>query len=288
MKLYVPAQVGANVYDDLFEPLGDADVQRSLAFPPDDAPPAAPASEADAVHAQIAAQLAPRDGGVVKSSRRVNLYLSACFRGLYFDAPEFDRHRRAYAAAYAARVRVRDRSVNAAFAEVAARLAGAYVVGVHKRVATPATEQMQRRLRIPAAATFADVAARLFVARGGFQRRALVYLATDDAAAPPAFRSVFGDRLVVRDGVRRTDGGVRNGVMNEVHNQPGSGLQEARDALLDALILAHCCDVLVHVDSNVVLSVACMNADLELVHAAEHSDDAADRHDQFTELTSEE
>ena len=35
--------------------------------------------------------------------------------------------------------------------------------------------------------------------------------------------------------------------------------------------------------NNVVLSVAYMNDELELVHAAAHSDDPADRYDQFTE-----
>ena len=156
-----------------------------------------------------------------------------------------------------------------------------YAIGVHKRVATPATEQMQRRLRIPAVATFVDVAMHLWLARGGGARRVVVYLASDDDAAPPAFRAAFGDdHLVVRDDVRRTAGGVAGGAMNEVHNQPGCGLREAQDALLDALCLAEC-DVMVHVDSNVALSVAYMNADLELVHAATHSDDAADREDQF-------
>ena len=123
-------------------------------------------------------------------------------------------------------------------------------MGVHKRVATPATVQMQRRMWVPSIETFVQRALGLFVARGGGARNLRVYLASDDAAAPPAFKDVFGDALYVFDDVRRTAGGIKGGKMNEVHNQPGCGLDEARDALADALCLS-ACDVLVHVDSNV-------------------------------------
>lgn len=285
---YGSEAAGTNVFDALFEPVGRADDQARLDFGPP--PAAAEDGDRDAggdgrgrAYDAILENVNRSGGdGVVRSHARVNLYLSACFRGLYFDAPEYAAHRRAYCAQYRTRIRVSDPWLLTERAAVRRRLAGAYAIGVHKRVATPATEQMQRRLRIPSVATFADVAAHLYVARGGGQRRVVVYLATDDATAPPVFRDVFGDALVVRDAVRRTEGGVAGGAMNEVHNQPGCGLQEARDALLDALCLAEC-DVVIHVDSNVALSVAYMNCDLELVHAAAHSDDPADREDQFTD-----
>jgi len=98
-----------------------------------------------------------------------------------------------------------------------------------------------------------------------------IYLATDDADAEASFRAAFGEKLHVRQGVRRVSGGVFDDLsLNEVHirsagNPDGGSLQDAVDVLCDAVLLSHCAHVL-HMDSNVSSAVAIMNPNSEMHH----------------------
>ena len=73
--------------------------------------------------------------------------------------------------------------------------------------------------------------------------------------------------------MQRVPGGLNaDGTLNEVHikspHNPGCSVADAADVVADAMLLA-CCDVVLHMDSNVTSAVACMNPESRMVHITE-------------------
>lgn len=210
--------------------------------------------------------------------RRFNLFFMNVFRGRFLRGPRAAGRRRLYARAAgevfrlgAATARARDDAL-ATVAE--RRAAGARMLGVHRRVDNPGTARMQLAQALPCTEDYIR-AVRLLEARRGAPTPAVVFLATDDLGAVEAFRAAFGDRLLVRD-ARRSLGGVNEQRLPaEVHGQPGERLdvEDARDCLVDALLLAEC-DAFVHADSNVTIAAGIMNPDAEAVHIEDIVSDA--------------
>ena len=184
--------------------------------------------------------------------------------------------RAAYHEAFAAHVRVRHAGLAQTVASVGAQLRAGFALGVHKRVYNPGTAEYQGNRTFPSCEGFVEATRRaisLLEARTG-RRVTVVYLATDDAAAPALFERAFGSRLLVRSGVTRAGGGLNaDGTLNEVHvlsphNPYAQTLQEAVDVVADAMLLAACAAV-VHVDSNVTSSVGYMSPSVEMLHVAD-------------------
>ena len=134
-----------------------------------------------------------------------------------------------------------------------------YVLGVHKRLACSEMVACQLSQRSPSSKEYLR-RARELLARAPQGRKA-VFLATDDAQAARDFM-VLDVQLVCRE-VKRSEGGVReDGTDNEVHRGP-CGEWDAEDALVDALCLARCQE-LIGVDSNLSIFAALWNPELRL------------------------
>eukprot|EP00435_Cladocopium_sp_Y103_P042555 s454_g11.t2 len=100
----------------------------------------------------------------------------------------------------------------------------------------------------------------------------VLYLATDEVQTAEAFRKALPPgsqiQLCCREEVKRSRGGVRpDGIDNEVHRSPCEAL-DAEDALLDALCLSQCTD-LVCIDSNLSIFVCMLNPKIR-VHPMSH------------------
>ncbi len=95
------------------------------------------------------------------------------------------------------------------------------------------------------------------IARG---REVAVVLATDVENVVDEFRAAFGANLVVQPGVQRSTNDAQR------HERTGDGsLEDARQVLVDALMLARC-DVVIHVTSNIVTAVGYLNPALRMVY----------------------
>lgn len=89
-----------------------------------------------------------------------------------------------------------------------------------------------------------------------------IFLASDEEFVVERFRSVFGQRVVVRNALRSIDGRSIHG-----HYDKGliaSGNVKAVDVLVDALILARC-DIIIRSHSRVTAFSLCMNNNLKFV-----------------------
>lgn len=201
---------------------------------------------------------------------RVNPVFKNMLRGLMWTMPpkDLDALRHAYVAAAAARFfRPSPRILR--FVEEACALwpkAATRVVGVHKRLGTHEVAHCQLSQRAPTSVEFITRVRALLADTPG---NAVVFLATDDASAADDFQEAFplgcGVALRCRDGVKRSCGGIRaDGVVNEVHRSPCE-VSDAEDALVDALCLARCTD-LVCMDSNLSIFVTLTNPDIR-IHA---------------------
>jgi len=212
---------------------------------------------------------APSDAVVLTG--RCNPVFMNMLRGYVWTLPEeaLTDFRRRYAAASVGAVRpvprVRDRVDEICGAWESTK---AYAVGVHKRLGTPEVAACQLSQRAPAPSEFI-ACARAALMKVEASTRRVVFLATDDLNAVEAFIDAFppdgsgGAQLVCRSGVKRTEGGLReDGVDNEVHRSPCEA-QDAEDALIDALCLARCSD-LVCIDSNLSIFVALTNPEIRL------------------------
>ncbi|CAK9044871.1 Hypothetical protein SCF082_LOCUS25428 [Durusdinium trenchii] len=95
----------------------------------------------------------------------------------------------------------------------------------------------------------------------------MVLLASDDDQAVAAFQDSFGDRLLCREAVKRSQGGINERKLpREVHGQEERlSLEDAQDCLIDALLLAEC-DAFVHADSNLTIAVGIMNPHSSAFH----------------------
>jgi hypothetical protein len=141
-------------------------------------------------------------------------------------------------------------------------LSGRFCIGIHRRVGNPMVLNLQRDGTIPSIERLvACVRAKV---RSYAATDWAVFLATDDADAVPLLRQEFGERLVVRDQVRRTtaDG-------PEVHCSAWGklSLADAEDVLIDTLLLARC-DVLLHASSSISTMAGLLNPALCLVRVA--------------------
>jgi hypothetical protein len=147
--------------------------------------------------------------------------------------------------------RIYDRSLN-----------GRLCIGIHRRVGNPLVSNLQGDGAVPSIERFVECA-RAQV-RSCAATDWAVFLATDDADAVPLLRQEFGQRLVVRDQVRRTTADEA-----EVHFSDWGelSLADAEDVLIDTLLLARC-DVLLHASSSVSTMAGLLNPTLCLVRVA--------------------
>ena len=243
---YWPARSGACVWRELFEPVHRA------------ARPAVEEEEDDEAPAM----------GV---HLRWNYLFSGRFRWRLRGSRFARGQRAAYHAVYKRWVRLRHPQLLRDLATLGAALRAGDSIGVHKRVDTPGTAAYQGTKRVPTAADF--VAAVRRVAARMARPPTHIFLATDCALAEATFRAAFGERLVVRQGVQRTPGGVNaDHTLNEAHirspHNPEPGFNNALDVLTDAILLSHCGRVL-HMDSNVSSAVGIINPELEMLHVAD-------------------
>ena len=141
------------------------------------------------------------------------------------------------------------------------RLAGKHVIAVHRRTPSSAVAGNQLDGHIPSLQDFI-AATRQARQRAGDQET-IVFVATDDAHAADAYRSAFGDEVVVRDDVTRV---VQNEAEVEVHTRPFDEVlfKDAEDVVIDTWCLA-LCDDLLHISSNIATAASYLNPDLNLV-----------------------
>lgn len=131
--------------------------------------------------------------------------------------------------------------------------AGEHSVGVHYRHPDHGVECPRD---IPPIDVFVERTRRLLHRRS----RASVVLATDVHEAVDAFRSAFGDRLVVQPGVAR----VHLAERQNAHAATAS-VTLGEQALIDALLLTRC-GTLLHTTSNLATAVGYMNPRLRMVY----------------------
>jgi hypothetical protein len=132
-------------------------------------------------------------------------------------------------------------------------LNGRFCIGIHRRVGNPLVSNLQRDGAVPSIERFVEcVRAKV---RSCAATDWAVFLATDDADAAPLLRQEFGQRLVVRDQVRRTTADEA-----EVHFSDWGkvSLADAEDVLIDTLLLTRC-DVLLHASSSVSTIAGMLN-----------------------------
>jgi hypothetical protein len=141
---------------------------------------------------------------------------------------------------------------------------GRFCIGVHRRVGNALVARLQKDGKTPSLEwIISRVESILSVAAKAGHADHTVYLATDDAEAVGAFKSAFGDRLIVRENVQRT---TARGT--EVHYGEWSqvSITDAEDVLIDTVVLSQC-NVLVHTSSSVSTVASIMNPALILVRA---------------------
>ena len=215
--------------------------------------------------------------------RRLNMLLCSVYRGM--TAAEGDggssfyaSHRQQYSALCAKYIKVRhpavlkaieagkaalDAAANAAEGPEAKRV---YRLAVHKRVSTPAVINAQTSNSLPATSVYIDAARKALTERAN-EGSGVIWLASDDSEAVAAFKAAFGHGCIVREGVKRTTGGVcDDGRSNEVHNLAGGAtLEDAADVLIDAIMMSEC-DECIHADSNVTIAAAIFNPTMRMTH----------------------
>ena len=190
----------------------------------------------------------------------------------------FASHRQQYSALCANHIKVRHPAVLKAVEAGKAALDAAintseagevkrvYKLAVHKRVSTPAVINAQSSNSLPATPVYIE-AARKALAERAPESSGVIWLASDDSEAVAAFKAAFGHRCIVREGVKRTAGGVcDDGRSNEVHNLAGGAtLKDAADVLIDAMMMSEC-DECIHADSNVTIAAAIFNPTMRMTH----------------------
>merc|ERR1719329_1677799 len=168
---------------------------------------------------------APDGAGVMPS--RVNCVFMNMLRGYFWSLPaaELSKIRRQYKSAMS--VMEHSDRVRSAVEDICGswELGACAVVGVHKRLDTPEVAACQLSQRNPPSAEFISKAREILSAPAHRGKRHVLFLATDDEKAVRAFSSEFPDgspiELVIRSGVKRSEGGVRDdGIDDEVHRSP--------------------------------------------------------------------
>ena len=134
-------------------------------------------------------------------------------------------------------------------------MAGHYRVGVHCRHPNHDSECLHRS---PSLRRYIAAVRALLPA----DRSWVVFLATDYEPAVAAFRSAFGERLVIQSGVRRA---LATGDEQMHHGNSEPGVELGEQVLIDALLLARC-DAFVHVTSNLATAVGYMNPETRMVY----------------------
>jgi hypothetical protein len=129
-----------------------------------------------------------------------------------------------------------------------------YCVGVHYRHPAHDSECLYP---IPSPEVFIERARRMLPEKG----TVAVFLATDLEPVVDAFRSVFGESLVLQPGVRR----ARSASEKEVHRQGAPDPELAEQVLIDCLLLAKC-DAMLHVASNIATAAGYINPRLKMVY----------------------
>lgn len=169
------------------------------------------------------------------------------------------RQRAEYHRTLAARVTVANARVRDEVSSLQARASDRFRIGLHRRVPNAAVPNVHRDGKVPSLQAFIDTV-RAVLPRAG-NREWLVILATDDLTSVNALREVFGERLIVREGIQRT-----TPADVEVHYQEWGhlSLRDAEDVLIDTLLLASC-NVLLHTSSSITTAAALLNPSLELV-----------------------
>lgn len=133
---------------------------------------------------------------------------------------------------------------------------GCPAVGVHVR-GTDARQGIEDRATVPSETIHVEIAERLQQAPDS-----VLFIATDETSILRTFQDRYGSRVRYRECVRSLDGRSIHG-----HYDAGvtaSGLDKARDVVLDALILARC-DFLIRTHSAVTTYSLCRNPSLPYV-----------------------
>ncbi len=164
------------------------------------------------------------------------------------------RWRRIYHRLYRRYVRIRPSVREGADRIYQSGMAARYCVGVHYRHPAHDSECLYP---IPSPEVFIERARRMLPKR----RLGAVFLATDLEPVVDAFRSVFGESLILQPGVRR----ARSASEKEVHRQGAPGLELGEQVLIDCLLLAKC-DAMLHVASNIATAAGYLNPRLKMVY----------------------
>ena len=198
-------------------------------------------------------------------THRFNFLLVNVFRGQFLRGPSAAKRREEYAEVASQCLqpcpevlKLRDRILE--------QRGPGVLIGVHKRVDNPGTARMQLEQRMLRTECYIDAALKL-VHRYSQHGTPTVFLATDDEPAVSAFRAAFGQHLILNESAKRTEGGINDSRLpREVHGQPTRlTIADARDCLVDALVLASC-DAVIHADSNVSIAAGIMNPKSDVYH----------------------
>jgi hypothetical protein len=255
-------QIGTNVWVELFEPITQ------------------PCSAETGPDQDAACEAATQP---VMLGRRLNMLLCSVYRGMTTGedgggSSYFASHRQQYSVLCKTHIKVRHPAVlkaveagkaalNAAANAELGEQKRAYRLAVHKRVSTPAVINAQTSNSLPPTSVYIAAAQTALAERGGEEGSGVIWLASDDNEAVDAFQAAFGDRCIVREGVKRTNGGVcEDGRSNEVHNLAGGAtVEDAADVLIDAMMMSEC-DECLHADSNVTIAAAIFNPTMRMTH----------------------
>lgn len=132
-------------------------------------------------------------------------------------------------------------------------------IGVHRRVPNWMVANLQSHGTVPSISQFLECVRRQIYSSGAHNW--VIFLATDDAQAVPAFMSSFGDRLLVRSEVKRTR---RNQTEVHFHDWGKLSIADAEDVFIDTLLLARC-TVLIHTSSSISTVASLINPAMTLV-----------------------
>src|SRR5262249_4434363 len=135
------------------------------------------------------------------------------------------------------------------------RMAGHYCLGAHYRHPGHAIECL---FKMPTPEQYIELARALLPANRSWK----VVLASDYEPAIAAFRTAFGDRLVVQPGVTRASSAAEK---QTHHGNDNPAIALGEEVLIDGLLLARC-DALIHVTSNLATAVRYMNPGLRMIY----------------------
>lgn len=180
--------------------------------------------------------------------KRVNILFMNMLRGLIWKVPEkdFQALRHCYHRAMQGALKP-SALMTRKLSEVRETWpTGARVVGVHKRLGTNEVACCQLAQRNPPPEEYLAMA-KVLLQQTPPGTPQVLYLATDEVQTAEYFRKALPPggqiHLCCREGVKRSRGGVRpDGIDDEVHRSPCEKT-EAEDALLDALCLSQCTDL---------------------------------------------